>query len=100
MQLAATDIKVTSSKTSVDRISGNFVSDVNMLISKSHQPGLLTASYTYDRRLSDKLPVSYSSLGEFLVKGFVLNTRNMMQVDIELLRLHQCQGHRNTVLML
>ena len=58
VQLAATDIKVTASKTSVDMISGNFVSDVNMVVEKSHQPGLLTASYTYDRRLSDKLPVS------------------------------------------
>lgn len=48
---------MTASKTSVDMISGNFVSDVNMAVSKSHQPGLLTASYTYDRRLSDKLPV-------------------------------------------
>lgn len=57
VQLAATDVRVTSSKTSVDRISGNFISDMNMLVSQGGQPGLLSATYSYDRRLSDKLPV-------------------------------------------
>lgn len=56
--LASTDIRV-SSKTEIDRISANFVSDMDITVSQStDQQGLLVAKYSYERSLSDKLSVS------------------------------------------
>lgn len=60
--LAEHDLRVTSSKTEVDMITGNFVSDVNMVVSKSSEEGILVASYSYERSLSDKLAVSVSNI--------------------------------------
>jgi len=58
--LAASDVKVVSSKVEVNRISGNFVSDFNMVVTQSSEQGLLVATFNYERALSDKLAVSLS----------------------------------------
>jgi len=94
--LTTVEVKVVNTKVSVDMLHLDFVSNIGMdVVEDGNLPGVLTANYYYDRKLSDKHPVS---LAVSFIHCLSLRSINGVLLPLVVLHAKPCIMKRNECL--